>query len=90
MIFSVWAALLSRRLSSELSRGAALHRFSCATVGVSHPLGCEMRGLTQFGLERCFEFLKLIATGESRCYRQPEENHRVRGVAGLDKVSDGE
>jgi len=27
-------------------------------LGFSHPLGCELRGLTQFGLERCFEFLE--------------------------------
>ena len=49
----------------NLSRGArSASIFPVLRLGFSHPLGCEMRGLTQFGLERCFEFL------ETDCDRQ--------------------
>jgi hypothetical protein len=43
----------------NLSRGArSVSISSVLRLGFSHPAGCEMRGLTQFGLERCFEFLE--------------------------------
>jgi len=47
---------------------------------------CE--GSLSSGLNDALNSLKLIATGKAAAIGRPDENHRVREVAGLDKISE--